>query len=93
MKSMISAIALLVAAPALAQAVPAANPHAGHSAEQYAKHQGQGHEGHGEHKDCCKDGKMACCEKMKQQDKSMKCCEKMKQHDKDAADHNGHAGH
>lgn len=84
MKILIGAIALVIAAPAFAQAVPA-DPHAGH-----AQHQQQGkagHDqqqgGHSEHKmDCCKGGKPGeCCAKMKQQGKTMACCDKAKQGD------------
>lgn len=76
MKSILGALALIVAAPALAQQAPAADPHAGHG-----QHQGRGEENHSghsghsgpdEHKmDCCKN----CCDKMKQQGKPMACCD------------------
>ena len=78
MKTLIAALALLIAAPAMAQT---ADPHAGH---------GTGHE---QHKDCCQqkdaDGtRKDCCEKGKD-GKLSSCCEKhAKQGDKDA-----HAGH
>ena len=80
MKTLIAAIALTIASPALAQT---ADPHAGHAKGQ--------HEGH-EQKDCCADkdgnGKMDCCEKMKD-GKAMECCAKHAK--KSGAD--PHAGH
>ena len=88
MKTLIGAIALVVAAPAAAQTVPAAEPHAGH-----AQHEQQGQSGHGEHKmDCCKDGKhKECCEKARQQGKKMECC--AKHGESQAGGQQGHSGH
>jgi hypothetical protein len=86
MKTIIGAIALLLSAPAIAQATPA-DPHAGH-----AQHQGhqqpaqQPHGDHSQHKmDCCKTG--GCCDKMKQTAAKMDCCKDQ------AAGTAGHAGH
>ena len=94
MKTIIGALALILAAPVAAQTAPAADPHAQHGSE----HKGMDHGkmDHNSHdKDCCKDGKMACCEKMKQQGKEMDCCKKAdaKKGDAKPADHSGHAGH
>ena len=99
MKTIIGALALILAAPVAAQAAPAADPHAQHKGMDHSKmdHSKMDHSGHD--KGCCKDenkdGKMDCCEKMKQQGQAMECCKKA---DADkgsakAADHNGHAGH
>ena len=97
MKTLLGVIALLVAAPVAAQTAPV-DPHSGHAQHQGTDHgktdHGQhkdGHEGHG--KDCCKDGKMACCEKMKQQGKEMDCCKKgdAKRGNSAAASHEGNA--
>ena len=63
MRTILGALALVIAAPAVAQGAPASDQHAGH-----AQHEGQRgerqHDGHdGDHKmDGCKD----CCDKMKQ---------------------------
>jgi hypothetical protein len=59
MKTLIGAIALTIAVPAMAQTAPATDPHAGHSEQGKAKH---------DCKECCekmkgKDGKMECTEK------------------------------
>jgi hypothetical protein len=63
MKTLVGAIALVIAAPVAAQAVPSADPGAGH-----AQHQQQGQGGHSEHKmDCCKDCKPGCCDRMKRE--------------------------
>lgn len=67
MKTILGALALVIAAPAVAQGAPASGQHAGH-----AQHEEQGgggqHQGHGgDHTmDCCKD----CCDKMKQEGRS-----------------------
>lgn len=85
MKSILGALALFVAAPALAQQTPAADPHAGHGQHQgHGQDNQAGHSGHsgpGEHKmDCCK----TCCDKMKQQGKPMACCDEHGEAPKDA---------
>ena len=91
MKTLIAAIAMTIASPALAQADPHA-AHAAHGAADHATH-GQGsepdkHDGHDEKDGCCHkmaDGKMMpCCEKMKADGKKIECCDKQ-------AD--AHAGH
>ena len=56
MKTLIGAIALMIAVPAVAQTAPATDPHAGHAEQGKAKH---------DCKECCekmkgKDGKMDC---------------------------------
>ena len=68
MKIILSALALVIAAPAIGQTAPAVDPHAGH----HAQPQGMGHSTHqkGEH-DC-----KACCEKMKGKDGKMECKDK-----------------
>ena len=73
MKSILGALALVIAAPVVAQETPAADPHAGHSQHQeQGSQQPLGHTGDEEHKkDCCKN----CCDKMKRQEKPMECCE------------------
>jgi len=58
MKTLIGAITLLIAVPAVAQTAPATDPHAGHSEQGKPKH---------DCKKCCeemkgKDGKMECME-------------------------------
>ena len=59
MKTLIGAIALVLAVPAVAQTAPATDPHAGHAEQGKAKH---------DCKECCekmkgKDGKMECMDK------------------------------
>ena len=59
MKTLIGAIALMIAVPAVAQTAPATDPHAGHAEQGKAKH---------DCKECCekmkgKDGKMECMDK------------------------------
>jgi Spy/CpxP family protein refolding chaperone len=59
MKTLIGAIALVLAVPAVAQTAPATDPHAGHAEQGKAKH---------DCKECCekmkgKDGKMECKDK------------------------------
>lgn len=84
MKVVFASLALVLAAPAVAQTAPTADPHAGHAQHQQggqAQHQQGGHADHGamhgDHAkmDCCKDGKhKECCDKMKQQGSAMACC-------------------
>lgn len=95
MKTIIGAIALLIAAPAAAQTATATDPHAGHAQHQQGQHGGQDHSQHqqGQHSDhksmdCCKDGK--CCKKMSQQGKKMACCEHGEQKAGAHGDHGGH---
>lgn len=88
MKMLLTALALTIASPALVQAAPAADPHAGHGSMDHSKHADHDRDG------CCEkgaDGKMACCGKMKADDKKMACCE---EDAKPAADpHAGHGKH
>ena len=95
MKTLIGAIALLLAAPAVAQSsAPAADPHAGHAQHQQGQHH-QGEHGqrgeHAGHMACCKDGQhKECCEKAKAEGRKMACCEGKPAA---AADHSGHSQH
>jgi Spy/CpxP family protein refolding chaperone len=87
MKIFLTAIALTIAAPALAQTAAPADAHAGHPTKSMpAEHQ--------KHDGCCDkmaDGKMMpCCEKMKAAGKTMDCCDEQAE-GKTAAD--PHAGH
>ena len=93
MRTILGALALVIAAPAVAQGAPASDQHAGH-----AQHEGQRgerqHDGHdGDHKmDGCKD----CCDKMKQSGGKMECMDmkgEAKPASTDASAHEGHAGH
>jgi hypothetical protein len=81
MKTLIGAIALVLAAPVAAQTAPAGDIHGTHAQTQKP---GQP----AEHKmDCCKEGKqMECCEKAKQQGQKANCCSEHGQH----AEHGGH---
>lgn len=79
MKTLISAIALAIAVPAVAQTSPATDPHAGHAEQGKAKH---------DCKKCCeemkgKDGKMECMEKKDGADAAKS----------GHAGHEGHSGH
>jgi hypothetical protein len=67
MKTFIGAIALIIAAPVVAQTAPATDLHAGH-----AQHQRTDHSQHSQGKHDCKD----CCEKMKGKDGKMECKDK-----------------
>jgi hypothetical protein len=84
MKILVTAIALMIAAPAAAQA---SNPHAAH--DPHAAHKTGGHEGH--KRDCCKDadsnGKMDCCET--KDGKPNPCCDEAAV----AGTHEQHDGH
>ena len=86
MKTLIGAIALIIAAPVSAQASPAADPHAGH-----AQHQGMDHSKHQQGKHDC----MECCEKMKGKDGKMECMDKAdaKVPATAPSGHDGHGGH
>ena len=97
MKYLLGAIALLVAAPAAAQAGQAVDPHAGHTPQQHEQHKQQSGHQHGQkqqggdagHKmDCCKDGK--CCDKAKQGQK-MACC--AEHGGAKGGEHKGHGQH
>ena len=73
MKTLIGAIALIIAAPVAAQTAPPDKPHAGHAQHQQQHgHKSGGHEGH--QMDCCKDGK--CCSKAKGEAEQKACCAK-----------------
>ena len=89
MKTIIGAIALVVAAPAAAQAAGEQDTHAEHqqtSQEERAGH--QGHEGHAEHKmDCCTD----CCGERKQVGPK-DCCAAYRENGEAEQDHSAH-GH
>lgn len=79
MKTLIGAIALLIAVPAVAQTAPATDPHAGHAEQGKPKH---------DCKKCCeemkgKDGKMECMEHKDGADAAKS----------GHADHQGHSGH
>ena len=90
MKTLIATLALLAAAPAAAQAAPA-DPHAAHRQQSGQQHEHGKTEGeHAAHKDCCKDGKMECCAKMKQKD-AADCCKD--QQTKAGEQQDAHAGH
>ena len=79
MKTLIGAIALVLAVPAVAQTAPATDPHAGHAEQGKAKH---------DCKECCekmkgKDGKMACMAKNVDAKPALT----------DSKTHEGHSGH
>ena len=86
MRTILGALALAIAAPAVAQGAPASDQHTGHAQHDGQKGERQ-HDGHhGDHKmDGCKD----CCDKMKQQGHSM---ENSGKHEEGAAggDHSQH---
>ena len=84
MKIILSALALVIAAPAMGQTIPAADPDAGH----HAQHQGMDHSKHlkGQH-DCKK-----CCEEMEGKDGKMECKDK-KAEAKPAESGHDHGGH
>ena len=87
MKTFIGAIALILAAPVVAQTAPATDPHAAH-----AKHQGMDHSQHSQGKHDCKE----CCEKMKGKDGKMECMDKKseaKPASTDAGAHQDHTNH
>ena len=102
MKTIISALALVLAAPVAAQSVPAtAAPHASHAQHHgmnHAQHQGMDHSQHkdGDHAkhqgECCKgEDHKACCEKAAKDGKTMPCCEgKAKAAGAPASSHEGH---
>ena len=88
MKTLIGAIALAFAVPAIGQTAPAADPHAGHAQHQtmdHSQHQGMDHSQHMAGKHDCKE----CCEKMKQQDGKMECMDEKAE----AGVHQDHEGH
>jgi hypothetical protein len=84
MKIILSALALVIAAPAMGQTAPTADPNAGN----HAQHHGTDHSNHqkGEH-DC-----KACCEKMKGKDGQMECKDKTAKA-KSAESVHDHEGH
>lgn len=85
MKTLLSALALTVAVPAVAQTAPAADPHAQHKGMDQSQHQPGKHD--------CKE----CCEKMKGKDGKMDCMDKKGEGKAPASsaqqDHQGHEGH
>lgn len=94
MKTIIGAIALIIAAPVAAQGNAGPNPHAEHEQHQ-DQQQGEstadhhGHHGHGEHEmDCCKD----CCDTDGQQGTQMDCCAAHRDDGGTEQDHSAH-GH
>lgn len=76
LKTVLGALALVIAAPVAAQPAPAGDPHAGHAEhgqQGNEQQQQQGHQEHGRHMmDCCKD----CCDEARQEGKAMACCDK-----------------
>jgi hypothetical protein len=82
MINILSAVALVVAAPAAGHTPPAADPHAAHR-------QGDPqHKDHEQHKECCK---MQCCKKMKEASKDGKgCCPESKAPSDPQKQHKGH---
>ena len=91
MKTIIGAIALILAAPAVAQTAPAADPHAGHGkpAMDHSQHKGMDHSQHQAGNHDCKD----CCEKMKGKDGKMACMDKKGEAKPAAPASGGHDGH
>ena len=84
MKTLIGAIAIALAVPAVAQTAPATDPHAGHAQHDMTKHDMAKHD--------CKE----CCEKMKGKDGKMECMDmkgEAKPADSGHAGHQGHSGH
>jgi len=79
MKTLIGAIALMIAVPAVAQTAPATDPHAGHAEQGKAKH---------DCKECCekmkgKDRKMECMDMKSEAEPASDS----------ASGHQGHSGH
>ena len=98
MKIIISALALVLAAPAAAQTTtPVAPSHskpAQHQGMDHSQHQGMDHSQH--QGTCCKgEDHQACCEKAKADGKAMPCCQdgSGKPGQAPAAGHEDHAGH
>jgi hypothetical protein len=81
MKTLIGAIAIALAVPAVAQTAPATDPHAGHAQHDMMKHDMAKHD--------CKE----CCEKMKGKDGKMECMEKKGEAKPAESGHAGHEGH
>ena len=79
----LSAMALMLAAPAAGEPVPATERHAGHATMDHAAH--------GQHGDDCK----KCCEKAKQAGAKMNCTEHRddKPSSGASAEKDGHAAH
>ena len=84
MKIVLSALALVIAAPATGQATPAADPQASH----HAQHQGMDHSTHQKGQHNCK----KCCEEMKGKDGKMECKD-TKAETKPAQSGHDHGGH
>lgn len=109
MKTIISALALVLAVPAAAQTTAPVAPshsepaqhggmnhaqHQGHQGMDHSQHQGMDHSQH--QGTCCKgEDHQACCEKAKADGKAMPCCQdgSGKPGQAPAAGHEGHAGH
>ena len=94
MKTVLGAIALILAVPAAAQTAPATDPHAGHA--QHQQHQGEGKQGAPAQHDHAK--MMDECMKAMAEGKCKEHCQAMmKQHGTaaatPAAKADGHAGH
>ena len=85
LKTMLGAVALLIAAPVAAQTAAPADPHAGHAPQHHGTDHGKMNHSN---KDCCKDGKHDCCKEMEQSGKK-DCCDEAKA--KAAASESGHA--
>lgn len=87
MKSLLSALALVIAAPVAAQ-TPAADPHAEHREHSQQQQQkspppaGQ----HDKHMMNCKD----CCEEMKKRGEKMDCCDEHSESDAKAPQNSQH---
>ena len=84
LKTLVGAIALTVAVPAIAQTAPAPDPHAQHKGMDHGQHHQGDHD--------CK----ACCEKMKGKDGKMACKDEKPAAQPAPAKsdpHQGHTGH
>ena len=105
MKILVTAMALVLASPAVAQTAPAAQPHQDHQQMQMpmnhadqAQHQGMQHgtaqQGHAQNDGCCEDrngdGRMDCCEHMAQATEQRDCC--AEHGSQPAAQHDSHPG-
>ena len=102
MKILMTAIALVIASPAVAQTAPAQAPeHGQHRQHGQGQHQGHApqpgqtpHQGHGEQGGCCADrngnGRMDCCERMAA---GSSCCAERTPQPAPAAQPQGHSGH
>lgn len=94
MKTIISALALIIAAPAAAQtAAPAPESgHQHHKGMDHSQHKGMDHSKH--QMDCCKDGKhKECCEQAMKDGKKMPCCDQVEAKTAAPEADAGHSGH